>query len=313
MSTNTPRPSKADRRDQARAEALRLREESKRKEKRNRGIAIAALAAAVVVLVVVGVWIVGSAPKPIAYQGEEPLDVTAVTKPSTANDSGGIPVGTDLAAGSTARDGADAVVEVVFDYQCPHCANFEGVNGPDIQTLLEMGNVEFVFRPVAFMDYASGGKEFSTRAANAAATVADLSPEHYLDFHNALLANQPNRNGLSDDEIGQIALDAGVPQATVDEFTTLAPGTDERVYSRWIAAATQHTTEYLGGNLSTPAVLINGQLFPGPDQESGIIYQPGGLAAGVMTAIAGADSEDAGDAAAAGGDEQDAEPADETE
>lgn len=307
MSTNTPRPSKADRRDQARAEALRLREESKRKEKRNRGIAIAALAAAVVVLVVVGVWIVGSAPKPIAYQGEGPLDVAAVTRPSTANDSGGIPVGTDLAAGSSARDGADAVVEVVFDYQCPHCANFEGVNAPDIQALLEMGNVEFIFRPVAFMDYASGGKEFSTRAANAAATVADRSPEHYLDFHNALLANQPQRNGLSDDEIAKIALDVGVPQATVDEFTALVPGTDERVFSRWVAAATQHTTEYLGGNLSTPTVLINGKMFPGPDQEAGIIYQPGGLAAGVMTAMVEAD------AAGAGGDEQDASSEDGTE
>lgn len=284
MASNTPRPSKAERRDQARAEALRLREEAKRREKRNRGIAIGALAAAVVVLVLVGVWIVGSAPKPIAYQGEEALDIAEVTKPANANDTGGIPVGTDLVAGSSAAEGADAVVEVVFDYQCPHCANFEAVNAADIETLLQMGNVEFIFRPVSFMDYASNGKEFSTRAANAAATVAHLSPEHFLDFHNAIFANQPTRNGLSDDDIAKIALDAGVPQSTVDEFTTLAPDSDERVFSRWIAAATEYTNQDLGG-LSTPAVLINGQRFPGPDQESGIIFQPGGLAAGVMSVI----------------------------
>lgn len=283
MSTNSPRPSKADRREAARAEALKLRDEAKRREKRNRMLAIGGLTAAVAVLVVAVILILGQEAKPIAYRGSEPLDISQVTTPSAANDKGGIPVGTDRVAGSTV-EGDAVVVEVVYDYQCPHCANFEAVNAADIETLLQMGNVEFIFRPVSFMDYASNGKEFSTRAANAAATVAHLSPEHFLDFHNAILANQPTRNGLSDDDIAKIALDAGVPQSTVDEFTTLAPDSDERVFSRWIAAATEYTNQDLGG-LSTPAVLINGQRFPGPDQESGIIFQPGGLAAGVMSVI----------------------------
>ncbi len=282
MSTNHPRPTKADRREGARAEALKLRDEAKRREKRNRGFAIGGLGAAVVVLVV-AVWaILGSEAKPIAYRGSEPLDISQVQAPSTANETGGIPIGTDLAAGSTAAEGA-VVVEVVYDYQCPYCAMFENANAFEINTLLQTGNVEFLFRPVSFLDRASNGKEYSTRAGNAAAVVADQAPEQFLQFHNALFANQPDEgsNGLNDEEIGALALDVGVPQAVVDQFTTTVEGSDERTFSRWIAAATEYTSQDLGG-LSTPTVLINGEKFPGPDQEPGIIYEPGGLSTAVL-------------------------------
>lgn len=279
MSTNSPRPSKADRREAARAEALKLRDEAKRREKRNRMLAIGGLTAAVAVLVVAVILILGQEAKPIAYRGSEPLDISQVTTPSAANDKGGIPVGTDRVAGSTV-EGDAVVVEVVYDYQCPHCANFEAANHADISSLLESGNVQFIFRPVSFMDYASNGKEFSTRASNAAAVVADRSPEYFLDFHGALFANQPTGNGLTDDDIADIAREVGVPQETIDEFTTTAPNSDERVFSRWIAAATELVSDELG--LSTPTIIVDGQRFPGQGVDPNIIYQPGGLAAGVL-------------------------------
>lgn len=279
MSTNSPRPSKADRREAARAEALKLRDEAKRREKRNRMLAIGGLTAAVAVLVVAVILILGQEAKPIAYRGSEPLDISQVTTPSAANDKGGIPVGTDRVAGSTV-EGDAVVVEVVYDYQCPHCANFEAANHADISSLLESGNVQFIFRPVSFMDYASNGKEFSTRASNAAAVVADRSPEYFLDFHGALFANQPTGNGLTDDDIADIAREVGVPQETIEEFTTTAPDSDERVFSRWIAAATELVSDELG--LSTPTIIVDGQRFPGEGVDPNIIYQPGGLAAGVL-------------------------------
>lgn len=279
MSTNSPRPSKADRREAARAEALKLRDEAKRREKRNRMLAIGGLTAAVAVLVVAVILILGQEAKPIAYRGSEPLDISQVTTPSAANDKGGIPVGTDRVAGSTV-EGDAVVVEVVYDYQCPHCATFEAANHADIASLLESGNVQFIFRPVSFMDYASNGKEFSTRASNAAAVVADRSPEYFLDFHGALFANQPTGNGLTDDDIADIAREVGVPQETIEEFTTTAPSSDERVFSRWIAAATELVSDELG--LSTPTIIVDGQRFPGQGVDPNIIYQPGGLAAGVL-------------------------------
>lgn len=279
MSTNSPRPSKADRREAARAEALKLRDEAKRREKRNRMFAIGGLTAAVAVLVVAVILILGQEAKPIAYRGSEPLDISQVTTPSAANDKGGIPVGTDRVAGSTV-EGDAVVVEVVYDYQCPHCATFEAANHADIASLLESGNVQFIFRPVSFMDYASNGKEFSTRASNAAAVVADRAPEHFLAFHDALFANQPTGNGLTDDDIADIAREVGVPQEAIDEFTTTAPNSDERVFSRWIAAATELVSDELG--LSTPTIIVDGQRFPGQGVDPNIIYQPGGLAAGVL-------------------------------
>lgn len=279
MSTNSPRPSKADRREAARAEALKLRDEAKRREKRNRMLAIGGLTAAVAVLVVAVILILGQEAKPIAYRGSEPLDISQVTTPSAANDKGGIPVGTDRVAGSTV-EGDAVVVEVVYDYQCPHCATFEAANHADIASLLESGNVQFIFRPVSFMDYASNGKEFSTRASNAAAVVADRSPEYFLDFHGALFANQPTGNGLTDDDIADIAREVGVPQETIEEFTTTAPNSDERVFSRWIAAATELVSDELG--LATPTIIVDGQRFPGQGVDPNIIYQPGGLAAGVL-------------------------------
>ena len=280
MSTNSPRPSKADRRESARAEAMKLREEAKRREKRNRGFAIGGLAAAVVVLVV-AIWLIlGSEAKPIAFQGDTPPALSEVTKPSTANDEGGIPVGTDRVAGSTV--GGDAVVvEVVYDYQCGHCQNFEKVNSFEIDTLLQTGNVQFIYRPVSFMDYVSNGNEYSTRAANAAAVVADMAPDKFLQFHNALFANQPQGSGMKDEDMQDIALQVGVPQEVVDHFTDLVEGSNERTYSRWIAAGTEHTRVELGG-LSTPTVIIDGELFPGPGDEPTAHMQPGGLAAKVL-------------------------------
>ena len=271
--------SKIDR-ENARIAALTLRDDAKRREKRNRGFAIGGLAVAAIVLVASVVLILGQESKPIAFKGDVIPSLSEVQAPTTANDAGGIPVGTDLAAGSSGGD-SPVVVEVVFDYQCPHCANFENVNAFEINTLLQTGNVEFVFRPVAFMDYASNGREFSTRAANAAATVADLAPDKFLQFHNGLFANQPTGNGLKDSEIADIALEVGVPKDVVDEFTRTVEGSDERIYSRWIAAATQHTNNELGG-LATPTVLLNGEKFPGPDQNSGLIFQTGGLASAVL-------------------------------
>ena len=280
MSTNSSRPTKADRRESARAEAIKLREDAKRRGKRNRGLAIGGLAAAVVVLVVAISLILSSEAKPIAFQGATPPPLSEVTKPSTANDEGGIPVGTDRVAGSSAGEDA-VVVEVVYDYQCPHCRDFEEVNSFEMDTLLQTGNVQFIYRPVAFMDDASAGNEYSTRAANAAAVVADMAPDKFLQFHNALFANQPQGNGMKDEKMQEIALEVGVPQEVADHFTDLAPDSNERVYSRWIAAATAYASEQLGG-LSTPTVLINGEKFPGPGDDPTAHMQVGGLSAKVL-------------------------------
>ena len=98
MPTNDPRPTKAVRRDEARAKAAQMRKEQERKAKRNRILAISGLVVAVLALVAVVFSIVNqnkaneAANSNVAYgQGTENVVAPAlddVTAPGPANDNG---------------------------------------------------------------------------------------------------------------------------------------------------------------------------------------------------------------------------------
>lgn len=71
---------------------------------------------------------------------------------------------------------APVTVEIYFDYMCPACGAFEAANGDELDRLLEAGVVRVELRPLSFLDDQSNGTAYSTRAANAIATVADAAP-----------------------------------------------------------------------------------------------------------------------------------------
>lgn len=272
MSSTTPsagkgaKPSKNERRDAAREQARVLREQQAKRDKRNKLIAIGGLSAAVVTLVVVAALIIIPSLGPgIAYTADDAESITPadVTAPSTAQDNGAIPVGQEGVAGEAAADG-DVVVSVYFDYMCPYCGMFEEANDAELAELRAAGGVTVDYHPIAFLDAQSQGAEYSTRAANAAAVVADQAPEQFAAFSSALFANQPEEGtkGLSDEEIADLAAEAGVPDAVVDRFTATADGADWRTFAPWVVAATNQATTDLGG-LSTPTVLIDGEKFTG--------------------------------------------------
>ena len=244
MST-APRPSKAERRDEARAAALRLREEQQKTARRQRTVAVAALVAGLAVIAVVVAVILGQGAR-------SPLDEVAA--PAGSTESGGIPVGGDGVAGTTsgAADGATTVA-VYSDFMCPVCSVFEEVNASTLEEYRERGDVVVEYHPVSILDRFAQGSEYSTRAANAAAVVADQAPEVFLDFLAALFADQPAENtpGLSDEEIAERAVAAGVP---ADVAATFADGQ----FTEWVAAATDQASQDLG-QLGTPTILIDGE------------------------------------------------------
>ncbi|MCC2307318.1 DsbA family protein [Cellulomonas chengniuliangii] len=262
---NSPRPTKAQRRDDARAKALELRQEQAKREKRNRVIAISGLVAALAVLAVVITMILSqqsddSASGDAAYTGDT-VTLSDVKAPSTAQDNGGIPVAADGAAG-TSTDGT--VVDVYLDYMCPVCGTFEAANGHQLEELRASGDVTVVYHPISILDQASNGSAFSTRAANAAAAVADLAPDKFLAFNDAMFANQPEEgtDGLSDAEIAEIAAEAGVPADVIDVFTQTDGDNPWRLYAPYVSALTQQAGEDLeaaGTNLATPTVVIDGK------------------------------------------------------
>ena len=239
------RPGKADRRDEARAAALRLREEQNRAARRQRTIVVAALVAAVAVLAVVVVMILGQA-------NSSSLDKTAA--PATATKSGGFVVGKEGIAGKKDGAKADAVTVALYsDFMCPICKSFEDVNSATLDKLRESGDIVMEYHPVSILDRAAMGAKYSTRAANATAVVADQAPDKFLRFTASLFADQPAENtvGLSDAQIAQHAVDAGVPQKVADTFVKGA-------FTAWVGAATEQASKDLG-QLGTPTILLNGK------------------------------------------------------
>ncbi|WP_129338636.1 DsbA family protein [Cellulomonas endophytica] len=281
MPSNDPRPTKNDRREAARAEAARLRAEQERKARRTRLVAISALAAAVVALgVVVAVVLTRSASNREAYgevaygagaEGVVAPELADVTAPAAANDEGGITV-----TGAGVGEPGDAPVDltVYLDYQCPFCAQFEAANGEMLAERVAAGDISVDYRILTFLDSASNGTFYSTRAANAAAVVADRSPEHFLDLTQSLFARQPaeGTSGLTDEEIAEIATEVGVPENVTEDFTATVTGTFTeggssgegtwRTFAPWLAAATAKASADLGG-ISTPTILVDGERFEG--------------------------------------------------
>lgn len=304
MPTNDPRPTKNERRDEARAKAAAMRAEQERKAKRTRLLAVGGLLAAVLVLggVIFGIVRQGQANAEaygdVLYAGgTENTLVPAfsdIETPDAADDTGGIPVS---AAGVGEAGEDDVVVEVYFDFMCPYCGMFDRANGSELEAMTTTEGVTVVYKNIAFLDGNSQGTFYSTRAANAAATVAAQDPENYTKFVTALYTeeNQPKEGtaGLKDKRIAEIAVEVGVPQAVADAFTTTVDGSYEvatsddeketregswRTFAPFVSATTAQAGEDLGG-LSTPTVLIDGTKFEGD------LYTQGPLTQAVIDAV----------------------------
>jgi protein-disulfide isomerase len=252
MSTNQ---TKAQRRDAARAEALALQKKQQAREKRSRLIVLSALGLGLVILVVAVVM--------IFLEGQKtPMEKVDNVPAGVVQDTG-IPVGADGAAGTT-NDGAKTL-DVYVDYMCPVCGQFESLNGASIAEMREGGDLTLVVHPVSILDRASQGTNYSTRAAAAAAWVADQAPEQFNAFHEALFASQPKENtpGLSDEQIAQVAEQAGVP---ADAAAGIASGEAHDTYEEWVAASSavagdDKSLQNAEGGFGTPTVVIDGERF----------------------------------------------------
>jgi protein-disulfide isomerase len=188
-----------------------------------------------------------------------------VVVPKNLTESGAFAVGTD---------DAPVTVEVYYDYMCPACGAFEALNEEELDRLVGEGVARVELRPVSFLDRFSEGTEYSTRTANAFATVVDGAPDSAWAFHGALYANQPEEGteGLSDDEIADLATDAGVPADVVSRFT-------DGTFEAWVASVTDEATD-TGGVQGTPTIKIDGEVFEGDWSKPGVLTEAIESAAG---------------------------------
>jgi protein-disulfide isomerase len=269
--SNQPRPTRNERREAAREKARILREEQKKRERRNKFfiqggiiVAVVAIAALVITLIVQNNRPEGPGPQNMASDGilltaGEDGGITAVETP--ALDAGEAPTPT-----SPDDSGTVANIVMYIDYLCPFCGQFEGTNSESIRTMVEEGAATLEVHPVAILSNKSAGTRYSDRAANAAACVADNSPESFFDFNALLFENQPEEgtSGLTDDELKALAEEAGV-----SNLSTIEQCIDDEQFKSWVRDATNRalTEEVPNSDLpsitGTPTVLVNGQQYGG--------------------------------------------------
>jgi protein-disulfide isomerase len=251
--------SKNERAASARAEAqAKAKAQLKAKERRTTAIIIAVSVLVIAVFGAVVFFIVDSSKTP---------GLADVQWPAGADSTGGILVGS-----------ADAAVrtDVYLDFMCPYCGHFEQINGPVLEEMSDAGSISVYYHPLSFLDRYSSGTKFSTRSANAAAVVADQSPEHFTAFFEAMFMNQPQENstGLTDEQIASIAVAAGVPEEVADTFKN-------GEFTDWVLAATQQAS--IDGVSGTPALMIDRQLV----QQSDVPYMNEGVLGTYLDSLLG--------------------------
>ncbi|MDR1768136.1 MAG: thioredoxin domain-containing protein [Propionibacteriaceae bacterium] len=176
--------------------------------------------------------------------------------------TGEIPVAVNGYGITMGQPDAKVTVTVYLDYMCPWCGKFEQINGGDLKTLMKDGTAKVELHPISILDQLSAGSNYSTRAANAAITVAKGAPGSFVAFNDLLFANQPSENttGLSDDQLVEYAKQAGVPDDVSGGFASLANA--DWVTGAWTAAQSAGVT-------GTPTILINGSQFSGNFTQAG--------------------------------------------
>lgn len=233
--------SSKDKAERARAVA---QAQVRRQERRTRTVILAVAAAVLVAFSAIVFFIVNSGKVPTLEEAHAP---------AAADPTGGIGVTADGVA--TASLPGEAVrVDLYLDYMCPWCERLELAVGPELAAMREEGLIDLYVHPLSVNDSRSAGSKYPTRAASAAGVVADRAPEHFMAFHDALFANQPEEGtvGLDDDAIAAIAVGVGVPRDVADSFA-------DYEFAPWVTAATEATSAI--GIRGTPSVAVAGELL----------------------------------------------------
>lgn len=227
-------PDQAGARSAARERARELRDLHKQQDRRRLLIMQGGIALGVLVLVAVVVAVL-FIPR---TQTRGPLNML----------SDGIKIGEGLKVVQTAslKPGQNPVpsaanppevvdIQIYVDYLCTECGLFQAGNGEQLRSWADSGAATVEIHPLAMLTTQSAGTQYSLRAAAMAACVADRAPDHYLDFHQALLKDPPaeGSDGLSDEEMLDRAEAAGV--TALGQIRRCA---QENTFKTWVKEAT---------------------------------------------------------------------------
>jgi protein-disulfide isomerase len=262
------RLSKNARREAAREKAKTLRDEQKKKDRRTKlylqgGIILGVLAFIAIVALVIVNAATPPGPGPLNMRSDGiQLSQGAVALETPALASGQKPV-----ANKVDKTPGSINMQLYVDYLCPFCGQFEKTDGDYISSILENGAATVEIHPMSILDRASQGTKYSTRSANAAACVANYSPNQFYAFHRLLFANQPaeQTSGLTDDQL--IALTV---KAKVKSSGKIATCIRDQQFKAWVKEASDRVNNDGVPNsdqkdfTGTPTVVVNGLKYTGP-------------------------------------------------
>jgi protein-disulfide isomerase len=222
-----------------------MREEQARKEQRQErlmrfGVAGAILVAVVIIAVAIAATRGGSD------------DVSAVPA-SVSGEGGGV---TDGAAD------APVTVDVWMDFLCPHCKDFDALNGDTLNSLADSGDATVVYHPLTFT-----GGVYSSRANNAFACAVDEGKTQ--EFMGAAFDNSQQWSDSALVDLGESIGIGGDYASCVEDET----------YDGWSTAVAQTAQDQ--NVTATPTIFVNGTELPSSD------WTPEGITAAVQAAAGG--------------------------
>ena len=266
--------SKKSQRDKARETARLAREAEKKRQRRNRlflqgGISLVVVAAVLVVVVLI---VNASHTIPVVSAGHSPKNMKAggivfegasgIPTPRTASNTTASE--TPSPAGTVTGKGVPHVVTFI-DWSCPVCKQFEATYSAKLKSLAAAGTITLEIHPVAILDthYLTSG--YSTRAANAAACIANFEPDKFLAAQTEFYDHQPTEgtSGLTNAQIIGLIKDAGADTPSVEACV------NNESYKDWVTADTQRVANTPAlidpsqGVFDTPSVYINGTRWTG--------------------------------------------------
>lgn len=201
-------------------------------------------------------------------------DGSAITAATTA----ALQPGADPVATVVDRTSGVVDLSLTLDYRSPEAQSFWAANGEAIESWVTQGYATLEVHPVAVLDGTSVAApspmptatataaasdpatldttgDYSVRAANALACVADSVPDTGLSVHTALLDAQPDlaAGGLTDDELVSLVQGTGITDTAVADCIT------GHTFQPWV----QDATERSGVSGSAPVVLVAGEEYTG--------------------------------------------------
>ncbi|WP_315130356.1 thioredoxin domain-containing protein [uncultured Actinomyces sp.] len=254
MPSYESRPTKAERREAARARARALRAEQERRAQRRKVTRRALIAGGALVLVggtTAGTLLVIDQRKK-EKERRELRESQGLSLPRHVVQDGSWSVGAEGVG--TVNEGAREL-RIVFDYACHFCANLDVAHAEEFSTLVAEKRITLVFQPAKIL-----GQAWTDWCMTAVGLALDNEPDKVLAVHNALLEALARIYQTKDttdytlDGVVSVAKSAGLSASLANRIETEV---NRETYRDWLEAGNKTFRSY---NLdSTPKAFLDGK------------------------------------------------------